>query len=410
MAVSNQDNVNLAPSYQQVIGQLENRASMESNRATLEGTASKVVNRVDQEMTAQRAFQQKMASEGRTLVTDDGINEFAKHVGVDPSVFKKYKGLWMKPEEVQSFGEQELLAQQFKSPKEQAAARINPKAASEAVIGRDKSVEQLLINEYQDGKISFDEMLEKAKKLKASSSSGANSWYYYTDPDTGEKFRQDKGSGNIESVGGPPPLPKDKQLADNIKYLNVNEKKTLTNTQKAFDKEISPSKKTLDELDKLETSIKNNNPISFFNNKIELVKLGGISAGRIAQGEIVQEAGARDFISKTAQRLQTLTQGDWTPENKKLILQYIGSLRDVEKEHVSNVVDSHADLASQQLPRVDPEFVKGYLGTSVKSIATPKDDEETAAARKLLTDNNKAVTPQAIAVAKKYLAAQGSKK
>lgn len=127
MAVSNEQAPNLAPSYQNIIGQLQNRAGMEEKRSSPLDIGTAVVKRADQELSAKRLFEQKMASEGKTLVTDEGIDEFSKELGVDPAIFKKYKGLWMKPEDIQNFGEQELFANTFPDKQEQAAAKIAPK-------------------------------------------------------------------------------------------------------------------------------------------------------------------------------------------------------------------------------------------------------------------------------------------
>lgn len=416
MAVSGQDQPNLTPAYGQIINQLQNRANMEATRPSPLDIGTNIVNRVDQELTSRRQFEEKMAGEGRHLVTDQGIGEFLNELNQDvpdghkltAEDFASFKGLYVTPQEASAYGHQKLLSKTFDTEQKKQASAVDPKASADSVFNKPKLINKEVIvdpksstglryrNFYSDNSSELGDEAPKTSGGGVGGSGGVKSKdnfgrdvVYYPD-------------GSSRVLNGAPKITKTGELAKEQAQLHPAELKTFQEGIKDFNTKVSKeSKQTFDELKKLETSVKENNPISFFNNKIELTKLGGISAGRIAQGEIVQEAGARDFLSQAQQKIQTLKQGDWTPENKQLILQYIDTLRKVEKEHLNGQLESATDQTLSSMPdpaRIDPNFIKQEFAKPVSQYIN--DDQ---AAIDFLKANHKLINPDTIKAAKGFL-------
>lgn len=235
MAVSNEQAPNLAPSYQNIIGQLQNRATMESTKASPLDAATSIVKRADQEMSAKRTFEQKMASEGKTLVTDQGIDEFTSEINkglpadqqIDRKEFTKYKGLWMSPDEIQSHGEQTLFSHTYKTPQEQLAASLNPKEATKEVLQPTKKIEEALVGQligkFNRNEITSDQLINELKKAKTESTKQHQQYVGQAgdkavlfDPNTGELSTKDLPTGQDIAPRNKRILPADtvNQLAD----------------------------------------------------------------------------------------------------------------------------------------------------------------------------------------------------
>ena len=136
MAVANPSGRSLTPAYGNIQEELNKRAQLALNKPQKLDIATSAVKRIDQELTLQREFEKKMRAEGRVLVTDQGINELvqglSKRTGetIDPAVFSKFKGLYVKPQEAESFAFQEVFAKTFKDKQGQMAARLAPEEAA----------------------------------------------------------------------------------------------------------------------------------------------------------------------------------------------------------------------------------------------------------------------------------------
>lgn len=375
MAVSNDQAPNLSGAYGNIIDSLKQRANMESGRANIFDVGTKVVDRADKEITKARDFAQQQAAAGKVLVSDDKIKELTDKLNeqlpdgkkVTARDFSSYKNTWQTTEALQNKAEQTLFASTFQDPQKALAVEISPKEGTNAVLNPQQpnvSPEEALTQEYlksDKSPAAREKFISDVEKLKSASATAAAG----KPQRSKDNFGRDTltyPDGTVKVLNGAPKSTPMGESAKEQSQLHPAELKNFQDNLKQFNtKTVAESKKTFNELEKLEQSVKNNNPVSFFNNKVELVRLGGISAGRIAQGEIVQEAGARDFLSQAQQKIQTLTQGDWTPANRKLIQDYIASLKKVEQEHIGNQLQESVDQTVSSFPdpsRIDPEFIK----------------------------------------------------
>lgn len=176
MAVFDPQAPNLTPAYANITNQLQARATMESNRPSPLDIGTAVAKRADAELSAKRLFDQKMASEGKILVTKQHVQDFTDELnkGLSPDqqissdTFKSQIGLWQTPESMKSIGEQKVFENTMKNPEDKAAAAVAPKEG--AVLKLSESFGKFSKNNLKPGK-------------STSSSTGYS--YYSIDPKTG---------------------------------------------------------------------------------------------------------------------------------------------------------------------------------------------------------------------------------
>lgn len=151
--------------------------------------------------------------------------------------------------------------------------------------------------------------------------------------------------------------------------LHPAELDTFKKGLNVFDKNVViESKKSFLTLDKLQKAVEDNNPAAFFNAKAGLVLAGGVAPGRLANSEIVQDAGTKAALGRAEQKLETLKTGQWSSENRKYILDYVNTLRDIEKGYMQDSLEtaSSATLAGMPDPsRIDPQFIKNEFSKPV---------------------------------------------
>lgn len=174
MAVSNQDQFNLSPSYQTIISQLQNRGNIEASALTPYDVGTSVVKRADQEITKARDFAQQQAAAGKVLVTPDKIQQLTDKLNAELPEGKKVKtsdyssfvNTWQMPDALQSKAEQDLFAASFKDPQKAMAAAVEPAAAATDVLQNGKTLEQLITN---DPSLTLDQKIQKKKQLEKTS-------------------------------------------------------------------------------------------------------------------------------------------------------------------------------------------------------------------------------------------------
>ncbi len=486
MAVSNQDNPNLTPAYGQIMAQLENRANLESKRPTLAGTAAGVVthvaNKVEARQKEQRAFEQKMAGEGRTLVTKDGISEFAKETGLDPEDFKSFEGLWVKPEEAIAFGEQRAFSKMIDSQNdigepidttrpiinnkdgsystersitvgmdgkfiniptiidgkevtpdeaieyarktgknlgvfdteaaalkaaeartkeidrlrgggaktlEGAAARVDPNTAAKNVLAKDKTVEQVLIEEYKKGKMTLEELVSNSKKLKTGGQAK-----YLRDTERGITYQVTE-DGLVPVIGG-----KGSGPAKGLDDLEKNDRKEVVEIKNKFRPIFGHYREVIDTAGQLEKALSAKNPVLDVAMRVKMAKLFG-DTGNIAVVEQAQYGGSPALAAEVVNMVSRKFEGVTSPENRTYLLQAVRSLGSGIRDNLSTQTKREMTTLKDAY-NVDEDFAHIYL-------TGEKLDKERDAAIDLLKSGKKQVTEESIEVAKKVIRNRNAK-
>lgn len=319
----------------------------------------------------QNATKYKAQSEGKSLVTPQDVQKYYADNGLDPKMAPSIpnEGLWMSHKEIQDEMRHAHFRTQVQGVADQYSQSKDPADQRRANYLK-------IVSSVPDEKL--DSVMDDIRKVMVPESDVSKNADrpIGKDKDNLGRTRFTYNDGTEKVISSAPKPLKAGEVAKSQANLEPAELDTFKKGMTEFTtKTVKDSKQAFTDLDKLEKTVKDNNPVSFFNNKIELTRLGGISAGRIAQGEIVQEAGARDFVSQMQQKIQTLEKGDWTPENRKLIMKYIGSLKKIEQEHVSNALNDAVSSTHGSMPapeRIDPEFIKKEFSKPVAQYLPPE--------------------------------------
>lgn len=191
-----------------------------------------------------------------------------------------------------------------------------------------------------------------------------------TDPETGDIFDYYPKTNARVQITGPTEQTPPGEMATKVTQLHPNEIKTLQKAKVDFSKGNKDLIDVIKNTDKLKNSVLSDNKVGKFNDQVALVKLAGISAGRISQGEIVRDAGSQALADQATQLLSTKTSGKWSDENKRLIASYAALLK---SEAETALVKQHAAIAdsisSDMRGRVDPEFIKKELAKPIPELA-----------------------------------------
>lgn len=109
MAVANGGNRSLAPSYEQILSALQERAKLELARPQDLSIATQGVKRVDAELTNAREFEKKMRAEGKQLFTPEMSSELEQETGLPEGTFKDLQGLYLGPKDLETFATQKIF-------------------------------------------------------------------------------------------------------------------------------------------------------------------------------------------------------------------------------------------------------------------------------------------------------------
>lgn len=414
MAVSNTDQVNLAPSYQTIISQLQNRGNIEASALTPYDIGTSVVKRADQEITKARDFAQQQAAAGKVLVTPDKIQQLTDKLNAELPEGKKVKvsdyssfaNTWQMPDALQSKAEQDLFAASFKDPQKAMAAAIAPNTAATSILAKDKSQLKAGKDDNSSTGYSYFSIDPQTGEQKNSGveapAPGAGktqgTWTKYTD-DNGVVHQTNATTGEDRILTGPKNRPTD-QLITKTEQLYPTEKKAIEKAKTVTATQAKPIVDSLTKADTLISDINDNNPNTLTNIRAELGQLAGIPGSRMGF-QMMQQEGINPGLAARVEQALTRASGNkaLSDDNKAAMLEYVNSRKQQKISQLNGVIEDQANGLS--LPDVHSDLLKSELGKGYSRYLGSSDDK---AATDYLTSNGKLVTPDTIKAAKSFLA------
>lgn len=410
MAVSNEQAPNLAGSYENIIGQLQQRAGMEATRKNGFDVATGVVNTADKEMQKARDFAQQQAAAGKVLFTPDKIQQVVDKVNaeipegkpkVKTSDYSSFANTWGDRDAVQNKAEQDLFASSFTDPQKARAAAIDPKAAAASVLARDKNLLKIGRDDNSSTGWSYfniDPIHPEAPGtnagVEAPVPAGFNktqgTWATTTDPNTGLTHRINSTTNEDKVLFAPKNRPID-QLITKTEQLYPVEKKAIEKAKYETKAQVKPIIDSLEKADSLISDVNANNPNTLLNIRAELAKLGaGIPGSKVSLGVMQNEALSPGLADRAEQALVKMEgKKALSDTNKAAILQYINEKKAQKVKELNDTIQGQADSLS--LPDVHPDFLKSELAKSygrfLNTIQTAT-DKSTGKTHKVEVDPN----------------------
>lgn len=384
MAVSNPNQIDLSSSYGNILRALDSQRQAISETppdtlGVLAHTAGKTIgayagmkiegahekdlatfkNSLEQQLQEHAAKVNSDAEGYQTLTQTDVDNEFKKQGITDPKFIPQLPNgtIRAKPDELQKYihkgaahVEVERLATSLEKTDPKRAAALRIVANDSMPEGTSKQLKEIILPE------------DAAKEDRPQK---------ITDPATGDIFDYYPKTGAKIQITGPVEPTPPGELATKVTQLHPAEIKTLQKAKEDFTKRTKDLVDVIKNTDKLKTSVLSDNKVGKFNDQVSLVKLSGLSAAKISQGEIVRDAGSQALADQATQLLSTKTSGKWSPENKRLIASYADLLKNEAQEALLKQHAAYSDSVSSDMRgRVAPDFIKTELAKPIPQLST----------------------------------------
>ncbi len=393
--------------YENIIGQLQRRSELELGRPQTLDIGTNVVKRVDQELTAQREFEKKMSAEGRVLVDDSKIEEFVTEVGdsIPPEererfrgLLQRFKGLRMKPEEIQTFVSQEAFALTFEDSQKQAAARVDPKAAAASIfpkpttMGGGKQTITLRDKDNVAREVPLADYMQAVEMMKASGGSSVADFIDFSlygekaykattakNPRDGELVNI-YDSGKTTGVTGAAPKKDGQALKNDIGQLSVRDRKQIDDTANDVQKDsvVKKLRESSANLEAVKELVSSGNEAAVAILPFRIIRSVGFEVGALNRQDVEAGGGTQELFRKAQRQASIWSSGKLPPEDVKDFIELTLIADKVNRAELDKAVGVHMNqlLKRMDAKDVDPEFVKQTItmsdGPTIKKFRNKK--------------------------------------